>query len=311
MNQLLQNSPCVPRETEAMKYRGNYLARTKFFLVSNDEETNVKQRKEKKTVTKKQEEMIKGLIEHSNVVINGHGNPPNFLRRYRYPGWQWESMLFYRTFDYVPIVKQIADTCTQYLKFCIKEKDETGEELVEEKENKSQLKPVIVNHVIGTKYLDGEDYIGFHSDKMHDITPGSLILLLSMGEIRELHLRKIGTEIAENFVVMEPGSLFILGPLTNKIMEHSIVKLKDEKIVKRKITKLKPRLSLVLRDIKTIISLEDILKEVIKSKKSKENAKKKKEERKRKQEPTDKESEEEDKGFEKKKENPNKKRKVN
>jgi alkylated DNA repair dioxygenase AlkB len=93
------------------------------------------------------------------------------------------------------------------------------------------VSPVIVNHIIGTKYIDGDDNIGFHSDKMKDIVDGSPIFMISMGEKRELHFRDASFQgIITDQIVMEPGSLFVLGPKTNIKKQHAIAKLSEEKV---------------------------------------------------------------------------------
>jgi hypothetical protein len=94
---------------------------------------------------------------------------------------------------------------------------------------------------------------------MFDIRPKTPILILSMGEIREFHLRDTGTKEVKYRLPMLPGSLFVLGPVTNATMEHAIVVQKEETLINRK-SKVQSRLSLVLRDIKTVITLDQVKK---------------------------------------------------
>jgi hypothetical protein len=64
-------------------------------------------------------------------------------------------------------------------------------------------------------------------------------------------------------LVMEPGSLFILGHQTNKIMKHSIVPITKERLIKRT-SQCGARISIVFRNIKTIID-SSIVKKKLKS----------------------------------------------
>jgi hypothetical protein len=122
MDDLMANSPWVPRDTREMLYRGNELNRTKFFLVKKEDGTDCN--------------------------LN---EPPQQLRRYRYPGWQWASMFYYRIFDSVTTANKIADEINSKFTFAVDGKEE---------------KKMNVNHIIGTHYTSGEDCIGFHADKV-------------------------------------------------------------------------------------------------------------------------------------------------
>jgi len=231
LEKALESAPCAPRDSEAMKYRGNQLARTKFFLVEGEGPSD---------------------------------KPPKIIKKYTYPGWQWASMLFYRSFNAFPEIKDIVDSLTAHCSYSLLE----GETFC----------PVVINHVIGTKYLSGEDYIGFHNDKMKDIREESLILLLSLGEQRELHIRsnpspENAKPDVDYVVIMEPGSLFILGPRTNQQKQHAIVQVKDEVLISRS-GPVMPRLSLVLRDIKTAVTFVQVQQHLERKRRAEERKRK-------------------------------------
>lgn len=156
--------------------------------------------------------------------------PPDLLYRYRYPGAQFGSLLFYRPLAHTPIVHQLT-TALQ-----------------------AHVHPGI-NHVIATHYRNGDDEIGFHSDKIKDIRPDTPIISLSFGETRELHMMKLdGTDRTVH--VLEPGDLFILGWRTNMARKHAIVPVADEVAIERDPNvPIGSRISLVFRDIKTTIPL--------------------------------------------------------
>lgn len=156
-----------------------------------------------------------------------HGEElPAELPKYTYPGQQIESLLHYKTIDTVPGLTALV----------------------------SRFKDLVsVNHVIGTRYEKGSDTIGYHQDKMLDIQPDTFILIVSFGAEREFTLRKVGEEMPHTSIVVQPGSLFLLGPKTNELHEHSIPTLPEEKNTGE-------RISLVLRHIKTMVKLSEIKK---------------------------------------------------
>lgn len=169
------------------------------------------------------------------------------MYKYTYPGFQYASMKHYKYFDDLPLVAEIVDQIEKHMQF--------------------NYKSIVVTQIIGTKYILPSDNIGFHSDKIKDIMPDSPILTLSFGDVRELHLLDIHSGLVEHKIVIEPGSLFLLGPKTNSSMKHSLVKIADEKIIKRTIPA-SPRISLVLRQIKTEISQQFLENKIKKSDKS-------------------------------------------
>ena len=203
MVRLLRTAPWVDRNLPEMYFRGNVLRRTKFFLVESKERDPTK--------------------------------IPENLRRYRYPGWQWKSMLHYRSINSNADVKELVRKCSK-LNYIL------GDD---------EKKKVVLNHVIGTEYKDGHDDIGWHEDRPVDIEPGGLIVDLSFGATRELHLREKETKIVKIVIPLKSGDLFILGPKTNATMEHSIVETEKD---------VGPRISLVMRDICTVVSLEKVQK---------------------------------------------------
>jgi alkylated DNA repair dioxygenase AlkB len=74
-------------------------------------------------------------------------------------------MRYYRDVRTVPELHNIMETLCQQLRF--------------------NDRSVALNHTILTCYRGADDNIGFHSDKMTDITPKTPIISLSLGEKRE------------------------------------------------------------------------------------------------------------------------------
>lgn len=97
------------------------------------------------------------------------------------------------------------------------------------------------NHAVINRYDGGEDYIGYHRDKVRDFTPGTSVVTPSFGSRRRFLLKNDSTGQVQE-VILEPGSVFILGPKTNEEWKHSIVKSKNLPGV---------RISVTLRSIQT------------------------------------------------------------
>jgi alkylated DNA repair dioxygenase AlkB len=132
-------------------------------------------------------------------------------------------------------------------------------------------KPAVFNHIIGTLYSDQKDEIGAHHDKMLDIREGSDIISLSLGDFRECLLTsEVGVE--QQRVVLEDGDLFVLGPRTNALLKHAVLPVQDERIIERNGVAVGPRISVVLRDIRTQLSRAQVMAKIAQSERSKERA---------------------------------------
>jgi alkylated DNA repair dioxygenase AlkB len=99
------------------------------------------------------------------------------------------------------------------------------------------------NHAVVNRYLVGSDHIGFHRDKDRDFVENSSILTLSFGQPRLFTLKNNTTNITQK-IILQPGSLMILGPKTNNEWKHSIPKRSSKDINN-------VRISVTLRSIKT------------------------------------------------------------
>ena len=188
---------------------------------------------------------------HAAAAPMDVNSPPDPLRKYRYPGFQYGSMLHYRPLEATAIVRLMSDELQNHLVL--------------------DGKPVEVNHVIGTRYRDRDDYISFHADKVNDIADGSPILSLSFGEMRELHVARNDQLDKPVVFKLGPGDLFVLGYKTNLAYKHAIVPVAQELQASRDVNRpcdtddaaatvphVGPRISLVLRNISTLISLKEV-----------------------------------------------------
>ena len=221
--------PFVDRNAPEMAYRGNAIKRSKAFLVDSLQE----------------------------------------MKRYSYPGWQWNSMWHYGQIDSVACGVQLRDMF-QGTSF-------------------GGLRDVRVNHMIFTKYEQRKDGIGRHRDHKADITPASPIVLLSFGDSREFVLSDKDEKEIARFVV-EAGDVFILGPETNEELWHEIVPIHKEKLIPREVgadglKRFGTRISVVLRDIHTVVTRDELHKKCTSSSKTRARARAKKEEKRLSKEP--------------------------
>ena len=160
---------------------------------------------------------------------------------YTYTGFQYESLQFYQELKDIPAVKDLVENFNTKIH-------------VVDGSEKSISYPEI-NHVIGTLYQDEEDYIGYHHDKDKTFAKDSFVYILSLGGIREFHLKEVQSGIVTP-LVLTPGSLFVLGPKTNQLFQHCIPPSKDNLLLQE--TKVNPRISLCLRHIINRISRVDL-----------------------------------------------------
>ena len=173
---------------------------------------------------------------------------------YGYTGFQHESVLHYGCYKEVAVVEELVDRLN----------GEFGSGF---------------NHVIGTRYEDGRDQIGFHSDKTYSWVANSSVAIVSLGATREFHMKRISDGAVEVFE-FEDGDLFMLGWEDNKTYQHSIPEMENEAEALAK----GARISLCFRNIATAYTRAEIAKHVVQAAKSRVVREVKKVEKKRKAE---------------------------
>jgi alkylated DNA repair dioxygenase AlkB len=191
--------------------------------------------------------MMRGhKLKRTKFFAFAHDNPNLFLK-YGCTGFQWSSLKLYKRWSSMPELKE----ALQGLNI--------------------NGKPAVFNHIIGTLYVEQKDEIGAHHNKMLDIKTGSDIISLSLGDAREFVLTS-EDGVEQQRVVLENGDLFVLGPLTNAQLKHAVLPVKDEHIIERNGTAVEPRISIVLRDIKTQVSRAQVIAKIAKSERTKQRA---------------------------------------
>jgi len=157
---------------------------------------------------------------------------------YRFPGMQYGLVERYYKRDEVPLVALLADLLTKL---------NIGDNEF----------PITFTQAIATYYKDGTDAISMHSDKKADINDASFIMSLSFGVPRAMTLKDTVTG-KEEVITLEAGDLFILSTTTNDSWQHGVLPMKGVS---------EPRMSIVFRDIKTIITTDELKKRVDRSEK--------------------------------------------
>ena len=155
--------------------------------------------------------------------------------RYGYTGWQWNVLPATVGVEQCPEVLPLADRYDKWV---------------------TALGLPSANHYIATRYSDGKDCIGWHSDKDKDIAPGSLITVVKMGAHgRCFEMCLPGEEESPFFSkVLAPGTAVIMTLEANLATKHRVPVASDAG----------PSGSIVLRTITKVVSHTALAKELSK-----------------------------------------------
>lgn len=168
------------------------------------------------------------------------GDPHDGVRRYNYTGWQWRVSEATSDVSQCPHTRSVADAYDQWAA-------EGGNPPA--------------NHYIVTKYLGGADSIGFHFDKPADISPGSLITVVKLGnQGRPFQIRRVGEVMPFFDRVLPPGSALVMTLEANLKTQHSV-----PVVVSSQLTG-----SIVFRSIQTIIPVATVRKKLIQSERTRD-----------------------------------------
>ena len=99
------------------------------------------------------------------------------------------------------------------------------------------------NSILISKYNDGTDFLGFHSDNESEIVNQSDIVTISLGQTRTAKFRALpgsGNSCPEQSLVLEHGHVFLMSRLSQNYFEHSIIADNSQN----------PRISLTFRLLK-------------------------------------------------------------
>ena len=118
------------------------------------------------------------------------------MKKYGYTGWQWRVALAQYRIESVQTVTTL---------------------------NKRLPSSLQCNHVIGTIYQDGNDYIGQHSDKVKDFAKNSGFIVIKLGETRRFQFAdKEGHIFFDQR--LSAGTAVIVGHDANVNTVHSVPK---------------------------------------------------------------------------------------
>ncbi|MAN58221.1 MAG: alpha-ketoglutarate-dependent dioxygenase AlkB [Flavobacteriaceae bacterium] len=97
------------------------------------------------------------------------------------------------------------------------------------RELKKMIEPVAnarFNTVLLNLYRNGNDSNGWHSDDEKELGPDPVIASLSLGAPRLFHFRKKGSTALTHRLELQPGSLLVMGPGTQRHYAHQLPKTK-------------------------------------------------------------------------------------
>lgn len=188
-----------------------------------------------------------------NTEVDPPTGIPLLISKYTYSGSQWLNLLNYKTFKDAgvdPIVQEL-DKISFTLPTDLPD---------------SNAKMTSINNVIITAYETPEDGISLHHDREDDIAKDSLIISLSLGDVLEMKIERDSDSSSETFL-QKSGSLFAIGPQTNRDYRHGIIPAENETIGTKKL-RAAPfgcRISIIGRHISTVVSQMKVIQECKKS----------------------------------------------
>lgn len=177
------------------------------------------------------------------------------IPKYSYPAFTYKAMESYIPADdnKTPTIKRMIENMN---KFSVLD-EETGQVQRMTKKDGESLEQAII-----TEYRNGNDSIGPHNDKTHDIAEGSYIVSCSLGVARKMNFYnndKASTQPLHK-IVLQAGDVFLLGPETNRVMRHGI-----PKVAKRRAAAVGSRISIIARALKTAMTHRQLAERVAKS----------------------------------------------
>lgn len=81
------------------------------------------------------------------------------------------------------------------------------------------------NSCLATLYRDGLDHVGWHADDERELGP--VVASLSLGAPRRFGLRKADRHALKVELLLEHGTLLVMGPGVQEQWEHSLIKQRD------------------------------------------------------------------------------------
>ena len=123
------------------------------------------------------------------------------MLRYGYTGWQWAVSAGTYRLGTIPALAALIDTADTKLGFVHAH-----------------------NHWIVTRYAEGTDNIGMHSDKVKDWAEGSAFAVIKLGAPRAFVFTQTvdGEDVEIYSEVLEPGTAVVVGYAANLKVKHGV-----------------------------------------------------------------------------------------
>jgi alkylated DNA repair dioxygenase AlkB len=125
-------------------------------------------------------------------------------RRYGYTGWQWKVAAAARDITAIPIVADLLENLNQWL---------------------NMREGCEFNHVIATLYKDGNDNIGYHSDKEKDFEEDCWFCVVKLGAPRPFNFCAVGDDSKKKTAIfsetLQAGSAIFVRCKTLGVHTHA------------------------------------------------------------------------------------------
>ncbi len=79
------------------------------------------------------------------------------------------------------------------------------------------------NNCVANHYPDGSHSIGFHSDQGMEMRDGTGVVIISLGAVRHMVLRRIDAPAIRYHYALEPGSAFHMDDSSQTVWQHGIL----------------------------------------------------------------------------------------
>ena len=96
--------------------------------------------------------------------------------------------------------------------------------LIDIKKRAEEVAQTEFTHVLLNYYRDGQDSMGWHRDNEPELGPNPIIASISFGAPREFQFRRYADKNTKRKVVLENGSLLLMGGECQHAWEHQLPK---------------------------------------------------------------------------------------
>ena len=81
-----------------------------------------------------------------------------------------------------------------------------------------------LNHVLVTRYRDGQDGMGYHADAEPELGPDPLVMTLSLGAPRRFAIKRHKSQTRARVMLLTSGSLLVMGGSCQHHYRHALLR---------------------------------------------------------------------------------------